>query len=459
MLIAAGVPLALAAAGALYQSIATRREARRFPPPGQLVDVGGRRLHVICIGEGEPVVIFESSAFGNALSASKARAEIAAKTRVCSYDRMGTGWSDPGPPEISVGTLADDLGRLAERAGIRPPFVLVPASIGGLTVELFARRHPERVAGMVFVDAASSAGVERLLPNVTWLRTRAVCLAPLAARVGLLRAIDPFDLRQTGGEAEARAVALDVSGGTDVDDLRHGERCERSTAQEFRAAPPLRSDVPLTVLSAETNVGLLPRGFGAGGLLSCRRAISGASGAGAPVVARPLADGAGEHASHRQQSAARVGHGGARDDHGDSRRRPSRGIPLKAITAGACLLVGAFVVARAVLVPLTYDEAASYLRYISQDFLSVFNFEVATNHFLNTLLTRLAFVAAGDREIVLRLGGLIGYGLYLTFSVLILRDLPASVDRRGRIHLAQSESLPAGLFRIEPRIRPVARVC
>lgn len=96
---------------------------------------------------------------------------------------------------------------------------------------------------------------------------------------------------------------------------------------------------------------------------------------------------------------------------------------MKLLTIAACLLIGGLVVARAVLVPLTYDEAASYLRYISQDFLAIFNFEVATNHFLNTLPTKLVSIIAGDSELALRLPSLAGYGLYLSFSVLILRSI------------------------------------
>ena len=96
---------------------------------------------------------------------------------------------------------------------------------------------------------------------------------------------------------------------------------------------------------------------------------------------------------------------------------------MKGLTIAACLMLGGFVAARALLVPLTYDEAASYLRYISQDFLAVFNFEVATNHFLNTLPTKLVSIIAGDSELALRLPSLAGYGLYLSFSVLILRSI------------------------------------
>jgi hypothetical protein len=96
---------------------------------------------------------------------------------------------------------------------------------------------------------------------------------------------------------------------------------------------------------------------------------------------------------------------------------------LKPFSTIICLVFGAYIVARAIFVPLTYDEAASYLRYISQDFFSVFRFEVATNHFLNTLLTRLASMIAGNSEFVLRVPSLIGYGLYLYFSIRALESI------------------------------------
>ena len=260
LLIAVGLLLALAAAGAVYQSVNLRREAGRYPPPGRLVDIGGRRLHLLCIGDGTPIVIFESSGFGTSLSSSKARAEVGARTRVCSYDRMGTGWSDPGPDVISAGALVDDLERLLERAAIPPPYILVPSSIGGLTSELFARRHPDRVSGLVFLDAATSGLVDRLLPELTWTRTQAACLTTLAARIGLLRLVDPFDLRRNGTDDEPRAVALmyRVEPMATICGIVRGAP---TTAEEFRAAPPLAADIPLTVLSAESNEGLLPAGW------------------------------------------------------------------------------------------------------------------------------------------------------------------------------------------------------
>jgi hypothetical protein len=102
---------------------------------------------------------------------------------------------------------------------------------------------------------------------------------------------------------------------------------------------------------------------------------------------------------------------------------------MKVVTAGTCMLLFGFAVVRAIRVPLTFDEAAAFLRYIDTDFpsvfhtslLSIFSFEVATNHFLNTLLTKLCYLAAGSSELALRTPNLIGYAIYLCFAQLILR--------------------------------------
>jgi hypothetical protein len=101
---------------------------------------------------------------------------------------------------------------------------------------------------------------------------------------------------------------------------------------------------------------------------------------------------------------------------------------MRVLTGAACLFLLAFAIARAARVPLTYDEAAAYLRYIDSTvpsvfytgLLSIFNFEVATNHFLNTALTKACYLAAGGSEFVLRVPNLLGYAMYLVFSGLIL---------------------------------------
>ena len=251
-------------AGAVYQWLNVRAEAGRYPPPGTLVDIGGRRLHLVCIGElrpGEPTVIFESSGFGGALSSEKARKEVAARTRVCSYDRAGTGWSDPGPATMPTSVLVDDLERVLARAAIPPPYVLVSSSIGGLTTELFARRHGDRVAGLVFLDAANSDTLDRAAWLVTAINIDVVCSARWAARFGVLRLVDPFHFRgQLPAEDASRSIAQLYT----VDRMAALCGVARglpTATQELKGAPTLASDVPLTVLTAESSEGLLPPGL------------------------------------------------------------------------------------------------------------------------------------------------------------------------------------------------------
>jgi pimeloyl-ACP methyl ester carboxylesterase len=256
--------IVLLAAGAVYQWRAERAEAGRFPPPGTLVNIGGRRLHLICIGQSksnEPTVIFEPSTFGGALSSRTAREDIAMRTRVCSYDRAGTGWSDPGLPSMPTGILVNDLERLLDRSAIPPPYVFVPSSIGGLTTELFARQHPDRVAGLVFLDAANSDTFDQIAWLLTSTKIDLACSARWAARFGILRLADPFHFR---GQEPTTDVSQSVALLYTVE--RMSTLCGMIRGlpagwEELRRAPALAGNVPLTVLSAASSEGLLPPGL------------------------------------------------------------------------------------------------------------------------------------------------------------------------------------------------------
>ena len=257
LLIAAGMLVLLPLLGASYQLWCVHREATQFPAPGRLVDIGGRRLHLICIGKGDPTVVFEGGVFQGSVSEEAARTEVSSQTQVCSYDRAGTGWSDPAPSRsISSGQLAEDLRLLLERAEIRPPYILVPSSMGGLTVEMFTRRYPDRVAGLVFVDAGYSAILERGLATIGSKYPQRVCLARWAARIGLLRLLDPLGMRRAGS---GRGVAL-LYRAEPMDTLCAIAHGLPQSAQEFRDAPPFPSDVPLAVLSHDNSSGFIPPG-------------------------------------------------------------------------------------------------------------------------------------------------------------------------------------------------------
>jgi len=149
---AAALVALLCVAGAVYQALSERRDLREHPAPGELVDVGGHRLHLHCVGSGKPTVLLEAGLGNDVNHWSLVQLAVAEFTRVCAYDRAGLGWSDPGPLPRDAPRVVDELGRLLERSGESPPYVLVGHSNGGPYVRLYAAAHPERIAGLVLVD-------------------------------------------------------------------------------------------------------------------------------------------------------------------------------------------------------------------------------------------------------------------------------------------------------------------
>lgn len=150
------VLMGAAAAGFVYQTIAAQRDKRRFPPPGQLVDIGGRRLHLNIMGEdnGGPTVILEAGMVSFSSNWAWVQPEVAKVARVVAVDRAGLGWSDPGPKPRDAGQSARELHTALEKLGVSGPYVLAGHSYGGLAVRAFAALYRDEVAGMVLVDGS-----------------------------------------------------------------------------------------------------------------------------------------------------------------------------------------------------------------------------------------------------------------------------------------------------------------
>jgi pimeloyl-ACP methyl ester carboxylesterase len=124
------------------------------PPPGQLIDVGGYRLHLHCEGEGHPTAVFEAAMWDAGLTWSLVQPDVSTLTRACVYDRAGLGWSDPSPSPRTADVMVEELRALLTVAEVASPYVLVAHSSSGILARLFAHRYPKDVAGMVLVDSA-----------------------------------------------------------------------------------------------------------------------------------------------------------------------------------------------------------------------------------------------------------------------------------------------------------------
>jgi pimeloyl-ACP methyl ester carboxylesterase len=154
--------LAVALAGMIYENIFEARDRRFNPMPGKLLDVGGYKMHIDCTGEGSPTVILESGLGDTYVSWRKVQPQIAKFTRVCSYDRAGTGYSDSSSQPRTSKVIAGELHALLQAASIAPPYVLVGHSMGGYDVRLYASLYRSEVAGMVLVDASHPDQENRL---------------------------------------------------------------------------------------------------------------------------------------------------------------------------------------------------------------------------------------------------------------------------------------------------------
>jgi pimeloyl-ACP methyl ester carboxylesterase len=149
------VLFALAVAGAIYQAIATMRAERAYPPPGEMVDVGGYSLHINCVGQGSPTVVLDAGSGGFSAQWVRVQREVSGTIRVCAYDRAGMGWSEMGPDPRDAKQITGELHTLLSKAGIEGPYVLVGHSFGGMYMKTYAARYPDEVAGAALVDSST----------------------------------------------------------------------------------------------------------------------------------------------------------------------------------------------------------------------------------------------------------------------------------------------------------------
>ena len=184
------VPLALLLLGALFQTMGSAIDRRRYPAPGRLVPVQGTRLHAYSEGEGEPTIILESGIAASSLNWRAVQAELAQFTRVISYDRAGFGWSEAARTPRTIDSLVCELEKMLDSLEISGPLILVAHSFGCLIARSYCYRNPDRVAALLLLDPIDSEhwrtlhleGKERLAMGARFSRRGA-----WLARVGVVR--------------------------------------------------------------------------------------------------------------------------------------------------------------------------------------------------------------------------------------------------------------------------------
>lgn len=195
IVLALGITAIALFAGILYQVVSQVIDLRKYPPKGKLVDIGGFRLHLNCVGNGTPTVIMDAGGGASSITWGLVPSEISKFTSVCTYDRAGLGWSDPNlrKPRTSQQNV-DELHLLLNKADIKPPYILVGHSLGGANMRLYASQHPENVVGLVLVDCVHenqmTPEIWRRIEREFWLYQ----VLGLATRFGVVRLIGEMNL-------------------------------------------------------------------------------------------------------------------------------------------------------------------------------------------------------------------------------------------------------------------------
>ncbi|MGH8659752.1 MAG: alpha/beta fold hydrolase [Gammaproteobacteria bacterium] len=208
-------------------------------PPGRLLDVGGFKLHLDCVGLGSPTVVLDAGLGGSANDWSKVKQLVWQTTRACTYDRAGYGWSDPGPAPRTSGRLASELRTLLARAKVPPPYLVVGHSFGGYNARLFSSFYPNDTAGLVLVDSRHEAQVPNLFQHQ------------------IIRMIDPHGLLQQLWAPELASVLSYTDLGVIAPLLGlkaktlHailGELAAFKDSGDELSASPINPDLPLVVI-------------------------------------------------------------------------------------------------------------------------------------------------------------------------------------------------------------------
>lgn len=140
---------ALAIAATAVSAVSAQGQAI---PTAEIVNVDGHAVQMSSAGSGRYTVIFESG-FGTDLRTwRKVAPEIAEVARVLTYSRAGYGGSAARTEARTLLQSSIELDQLIATAKLRPPFILVGHSYGGMLVRAFAARHAHEVAGMVLID-------------------------------------------------------------------------------------------------------------------------------------------------------------------------------------------------------------------------------------------------------------------------------------------------------------------
>lgn len=249
----AALVVGLILAGTIYEAVSEAADIRAYPPPGQMVDVGGYRLHLNCTGTGSPTVVIDAGWGDWSLMWSWVQGKVTKTTQVCTYDRAGMGYSEAGPLPRNAKQFAQELHTLLVQANIAGPYVMVGHSLGGLPVRVFVHEYPTEVGGVVLIESMGPGPMKQPATEIkpqTPSQTRGVSLPVLLARIGLVRLLTG-PLESLPPEARSAYAAFSVTPRS----VQAWEDEGRGIPESMAQADAVRTfgDLPLIVLTGGLN--------------------------------------------------------------------------------------------------------------------------------------------------------------------------------------------------------------
>lgn len=244
------------AASTAFNAFATQHYWAKHPVPGQIYKVDGHNMHIYCMGSGSPTIILDAGLGNDWTVFGNVQPELSKTTRVCSYDRAGFGWSEARRGTQDANHIADQLHGLLQQAGITGPVVLMGHSISGMYIRAYATRHPENVAGLIFVDGSTPLQEEHFPADLRAYGNKSETLIFLAGRVliplGALRDTGQCSQLQPGFSPAAGKMLAEDNCNLSISATKGEMDNFRKSGEETLHTGPY-GDLPILIFSEDPN--------------------------------------------------------------------------------------------------------------------------------------------------------------------------------------------------------------
>ncbi|MEO1042300.1 MAG: alpha/beta hydrolase [Pseudomonadota bacterium] len=256
MKIILGIMIVLVVGVAALWALETKRRAHDeilYPAPGSFLDIGDRSLHVECAGQSSGVTyMLEAGAGASSLDWEVVFHRLAERAQVCRYDRAGHGWSDRGPRPRTIEAIVRDLDDVIEQKAQSDTIVLLGHSFGGLIVQAYARKHPERIAGLVLVDAVDTEFIE-LYADQSKSGARTMRLGSVMSYVGIPRLLGLAPAPSSAPDHIQQAMKARVIRPITIATVADESTSVDANVDYLSKLPPINTSLPVTVLSRRTD--------------------------------------------------------------------------------------------------------------------------------------------------------------------------------------------------------------